>query len=141
MLRFDRKSHRIKGVSERIKLTFKFSWAGRKGQAVFHILPQIVSMRFLAGLVNPIFLFLALAVKFAVFQNGQAVFPADLVRHSPQLLVVTDFVLKFAAVLEGHRVHHEMTVKVEKLGIMKESGLITDEEFAAMKAELLKNIL
>lgn len=31
--------------------------------------------------------------------------------------------------------------KVEKLGIMKESGLITDEEFAAMKAELLKNIL
>lgn len=32
-------------------------------------------------------------------------------------------------------------VKVEKLGIMKESGLITDEEFAAMKAELLKNIL
>lgn len=55
--------------------------------------------------------------------------------------MVTDFVLKFAAVLEGHRVHHEMTVKVEKLGIMKESGLITDEEFAAMKAELLKNIL
>ena len=31
--------------------------------------------------------------------------------------------------------------KVEKLGIMKESGLITDEEFAAMKTELLKNIL
>lgn len=31
--------------------------------------------------------------------------------------------------------------KVEKLGIMKESGLITDEEFAAMRAELLKNIL
>lgn len=31
--------------------------------------------------------------------------------------------------------------KVEKLGIMKESGLITDEEFAAMKAELLKIIL
>ena len=28
--------------------------------------------------------------------------------------------------------------KVEKLGIMKESGLVTDEEFAAMKAELLK---
>ncbi len=31
--------------------------------------------------------------------------------------------------------------KVEKLGIMKESGLITDEEFSAMKAELLKSIL
>lgn len=31
--------------------------------------------------------------------------------------------------------------KVEKLGIMKESGLITGEEFAAMKAELLKSIL
>ena len=31
--------------------------------------------------------------------------------------------------------------KVEKLGIMKESGMITEEEFAAMKAELLKNIL
>ena len=31
--------------------------------------------------------------------------------------------------------------KVEKLAIMKESGLITDEEFSAMKAELLKNIL
>ena len=38
----------------------------------------------------------------------------------------------------------EMTVfkaKVDKLSIMKESGLITDEEFAAMKAELLKSIL
>ena len=32
-------------------------------------------------------------------------------------------------------------VKVEKLGMMKEAGLITEEEFAAMKAELLKNIL
>ena len=31
--------------------------------------------------------------------------------------------------------------KVEKLGIMKESGFITEEEFAAMKAELLKSIL
>lgn len=31
--------------------------------------------------------------------------------------------------------------KVEKLGMMKEAGLITEEEFAAMKAELLKNIL
>ena len=31
--------------------------------------------------------------------------------------------------------------KVEKLGIMKEAGLITEEEFAAMRAELLKNIL
>lgn len=32
-------------------------------------------------------------------------------------------------------------VKVEKLGMMKEAGLITEEEFAAMRAELLKNIL
>lgn len=31
--------------------------------------------------------------------------------------------------------------KVEKLGMMKEAGLITEEEFAAMRAELLKNIL
>ena len=31
--------------------------------------------------------------------------------------------------------------KVEKLSIMKESGLITEEEFKTMKAELLKNIL
>ncbi len=31
--------------------------------------------------------------------------------------------------------------KVDKLGMMKEAGLITEEEFAAMKAELLKNIL
>lgn len=31
--------------------------------------------------------------------------------------------------------------KVEKLGMMKEAGLITEDEFAAMKAELLKNIL
>ena len=31
--------------------------------------------------------------------------------------------------------------KVEKLGRMKEAGLITEEEFAAMRAELLKNIL
>ena len=30
--------------------------------------------------------------------------------------------------------------KVEKLGMMKEAGLITEEEFAAMRAELLKNI-
>ena len=31
--------------------------------------------------------------------------------------------------------------KVEKLTVMKEAGLITDEEFASMKAELLKSIL
>ncbi len=31
--------------------------------------------------------------------------------------------------------------KVDKLGMMKEAGLITEDEFAAMKAELLKNIL
>ena len=31
--------------------------------------------------------------------------------------------------------------KVEKLGMMKEAGLITEEEFAAMRAELIKNIL
>ena len=31
--------------------------------------------------------------------------------------------------------------KVEKLGMMREAGLITEEEFAAMRAELLKNIL
>lgn len=31
--------------------------------------------------------------------------------------------------------------KVEKLGMMKEAGLITEEEFTAMKAELLKDIL
>ena len=31
--------------------------------------------------------------------------------------------------------------KVEKLGMMKEAGLITEEEFAAMRSELLKNIL
>lgn len=31
--------------------------------------------------------------------------------------------------------------KVERLGMMKEAGLITEEEFAAMRAELLKNIL
>ena len=31
--------------------------------------------------------------------------------------------------------------KAEKLTVMKEAGLITDEEFAAMKAELLKSIL
>ena len=31
--------------------------------------------------------------------------------------------------------------KVEKLGMMKEAGLITEEEFATMRAELLKNIL
>lgn len=31
--------------------------------------------------------------------------------------------------------------KVEKLGMMKEAGLITEEEFAAMRVELLKNIL
>lgn len=31
--------------------------------------------------------------------------------------------------------------KVEKLGMMKEAGLITEDEFAAMRAELLKNIL
>ena len=31
--------------------------------------------------------------------------------------------------------------KVEKLGMMKEAGLITEEELAAMRAELLKNIL
>ena len=31
--------------------------------------------------------------------------------------------------------------KVENLGMMKEAGLITEEEFAAMRAELLKNIL
>ena len=31
--------------------------------------------------------------------------------------------------------------KVEKLGMMKEVGLITEEEFATMRAELLKNIL
>ena len=31
--------------------------------------------------------------------------------------------------------------KVEKLGMMKEAGLITEEEFDAMRAELLKNIL
>lgn len=31
--------------------------------------------------------------------------------------------------------------KVDKLGMMKEAGLITEEEFTAMKAELLKDIL
>lgn len=31
--------------------------------------------------------------------------------------------------------------KVEKLTVMKESGMITEEEFASMKAELLKSIL
>ena len=31
--------------------------------------------------------------------------------------------------------------KAEKLTVMKNAGLITDEEFAAMKAELLKSIL
>lgn len=39
---------------------------------------------------------------------------------------------------------NDMTVfkaKVEKLSIMKEAGLITEEEFKTMKAELLKNIL
>ena len=30
--------------------------------------------------------------------------------------------------------------KVEKLSIMKDAGLITDEELAALKAELLKSI-
>lgn len=31
--------------------------------------------------------------------------------------------------------------KIDKLSMMKESGLITDEEFGNMKAELLKSIL
>ena len=31
--------------------------------------------------------------------------------------------------------------KVEKLGIMKDSGIITEEEFTNMKNELLKSIL
>ena len=124
MLCLDRKMHRVKRITERKKLVFKFSRRGGKRQAVFHILPQIVPMCFSACFVHPIFLFLALAVKFAVFQNGQAVFPADLVRHSPQLLVVTDFVLKFAAVLEGHRVHHEMTVNVVRVQVDGDKHLI-----------------
>ena len=31
--------------------------------------------------------------------------------------------------------------KVEKLGFMKDSGLITEDEFNAMKAELIKSVL
>ena len=69
-------------------------------------------MCFSACFVNPIFLFLALAVKLAVLQNGQAVFPADLVGYFPQLLVVADFILKFAAVLERHGIHHKVAMDV-----------------------------
>lgn len=31
--------------------------------------------------------------------------------------------------------------KIDKLSMMKEAGLLTDEEFASMKAELLKGIM
>ena len=124
MLRFDRKSHRVKGVSKRIKLTFKFSWAARKGQAVFHILPQIVPMRFLAGLVNPIFLFLALGVEIAVFQNGQFVFSTDLIGDFTQLLVVADFVFEFRSVLEGHGIHHKVAMDVVCIQVDGDQHLI-----------------
>ena len=124
MLRFDRKSHRIKGVSERIKLTFKLSWAGRKGQAVFHILPQIVPVGFLAGLVNPIFFLLALGVEIAVFQHKQFVLPADLIGDFTQLFVVADFILELCTVLEGHGVHNKMAMHIVGVQVDGDQHLI-----------------
>ena len=112
MLCLDRKAYRIKGVSKRIKLIFKFSWAGRKGQAVFHILPQIVPVGFLTCLVDPVLFLLALGVEIAVFQHRQLVLPADFIGDFTQLLVVADFVFELCTVLEGHRIHNKMAVHI-----------------------------
>lgn len=69
-------------------------------------------MGFLAGLVNPIFLFLALGVEIAVFQHRQLVFSADLIGDFTQLLVVADFVFEFRAVLERHGIHDKMAMHI-----------------------------
>ena len=69
-------------------------------------------MRFLAGLVNPIFLFLALGVEIAVFQHRQLVLPADLIGDFTQLLVVADFVFELCAVLEGRGIHNKMAMHI-----------------------------
>ena len=124
MLRFNRKAHRVERITERIKLTFKFSWAGRKGQTVFHILPQIVPVGFLAGLVDPIFFFLALGVEIAVFQHRQLVLPANLIGDFTQLLVVADFVFELCAVLEGHGVHNKMAMHIVGVQVDGDQHLI-----------------
>ena len=124
MLRFNRKAHRVKGIPERKELTFKFSWTGRKGQAVFHIFPQIVSMRFLAGLVNPIFFLLALGVEIAVFQHRQLVLPADLIGDFTQLLVVADFVFELCAVPEGHGIHNKVAMHIVGVQVDGDQHLI-----------------
>ena len=81
-------------------------------------------MRFLAGLVNPIFLFLALAVKFAVFQHRQLVLPANLIGDFTQLLVVTDFVFEFRSVLEGHGIHNKMAMHIVGIQMDADQHLI-----------------
>ena len=124
MLCLDRKAHRIKGVSECIELTFKFSWAGRKGQTVFHILPQIVSVGFLAGLVDPVLFLLALGVEIAAFEDGQLVFPADLIGDFSQLLVVADFVFELCAVLEGHRIYNKVAMHIVGVQVDGDEHLI-----------------
>ena len=124
MLCLDRKAHRVERIPERKELTFKLSWAGRKGQAVFHILPQIVPVGFLAGLVDPIFFLFALAVKFAVFQHRQLVFSADLIGEFTQLLVVTDFVFEFRSVPEGHGIHNKMAMHIVGIQVDSDKYLI-----------------
>ena len=80
-------------------------------------------MRFLAGFVPPIFLFIT-TVKIAVFKDGQTMFPTYFVRYFPQLLVVADFVLKFCTVLKLHGIHNEMAMHIVCIQVNSHKHLI-----------------
>lgn len=69
-------------------------------------------MGLLAGLVDPIFLFLALGVEITIFEDRQPVFPADFIGDFTQFLVVADFVLELYAVLEGHWIHNKVAMHI-----------------------------